>query len=78
MSDQFILKKDNGGFDVFGLNPGWNLDLTDNTTLNFNYQFYDVRPNGPDLVRAASLYNSLETSGEQELGDFQEKILNRL
>jgi hypothetical protein len=73
VSDQFILKKDSGGFDVFGLNPGWNIDLTDNTTLNFNYQFYYVRPKSPDLVRS-SLFNCIETYIEQDLGDFEGKF----
>ncbi len=73
VSDQFILKKDSGGFDVFGLNPGWNLDLTDNTTLNFNYQFYAVRPKSPDLDRS-SHFNCIETYIEQDLGDFDGKF----
>jgi len=71
-SDQFLIVKKNGGFDVLGINPGWNIDLTDNTTLNFNYQYY-FKQKTPNAV-SSSLGNDLETYIEQDIGDLTGKL----
>jgi hypothetical protein len=72
-SDQFLLVKKEGGFDVFSLNPGWDVDLTDNTTYNFNLQYYHFKAKTPDQIKG-SLASDLETYIEQDLGNFVGKF----
>jgi len=52
VSDQFILSKDSGGFDAFALNPGWNIDLGNDNTLNFNLTHYWFRAKTPLSIMA--------------------------
>lgn len=68
VSDQFLLMKKGGGFDVFGWNPGWNIDLTDNTTLNFNWQGYIFRSKSVNLI-GSSEASGLSTYIEQDIGN---------
>jgi hypothetical protein len=68
LSDQYVLPKKIAGFDAFCINPGWNIDLSDNTNLNFNYTRYFFNPNSSNLVRS-TLGNSLETYVSQWIGD---------
>lgn len=64
VSDQYLLIKQHGGFDIFGINPGWNIDFSDNTTLNFNFQYYHSRKNTPNYVKGG-LSSVLETYLDQ-------------
>lgn len=64
VSDQYLLIKQHGGFDIFGLNPGWDIDFSDNTTLNFNFQYYHSKKSTPNYVRAG-LSSVLETYFDQ-------------
>ncbi len=68
VSDKFIFVKDSGGFDVFALNPGWNIDLTDNTTLNFNLTHYWVRARTP-LSISADLSDNVESYIDHWIGE---------
>jgi hypothetical protein len=72
-SSQFLLIKPDGGFDVFGLNPGWDISFNPNTTLNFNYQYYAFKSKTPNLV-TSSLGNDLETYIDQYIGDLEGKF----
>jgi len=72
-SDQFLLVKKDGGFDVLGINPGWDVDITDNTSFDFNYQYYHFKAKTPDLVRS-SLNSDIESYISQDLGDFTGKL----
>jgi len=73
VSDQFVFAKKYSGFYVFGLNPGWDIDLTDNTTLGFSLQFYRVNPKADALLQS-SFNNELSTYIEQDVGDFEGKL----
>ncbi len=68
LGEQYILAKKKSGFDAFSFNPGWSIDLSDNTVLDFNYTHYIFGANTPNLVRS-SLSNSLETYVSQWIGD---------
>lgn len=68
-----LLKKPKGGFDVFRINPGWDIDLAENTTLDFNYTHYFFKKKTPQLIRSG-LNNALETYLEQDIGDFTGKL----
>lgn len=74
LNSQYILPKKISGFDVFCLNPGWDIDLSDNTTLNFNYTHYFFRSSTPNLIRS-SLSNDLETYISQWIGNFKAKLI---
>lgn len=69
-SDQFILLKDSGGFDAFAINPGWNIDLADNTTLNFNFTHYWFKAKTPLTIKS-DLSDVVETYIDQSLGDWE-------
>ena len=65
INDQYlILKGSKGGFDVFGVNPGYDWDISDNTTIDFNFQYYHFRKGTPNLIRG-SLSSDLETYLDQ-------------
>ncbi len=73
VTDQFLLMKKGGGFDVFGWNPGWNIDLTDNTTLNVNWQGYVFRRKSVNLI-GSSEASGLSTYIEQDMGNLTGKF----
>jgi hypothetical protein len=73
ISDQYVLPQKIVGFDAFCLNPGWDIDFGDNTTLNFNYTRYIFNPNSSNLVKS-TLGNSLETYIEQWIGNLRGKF----
>ncbi|HTB07874.1 MAG TPA: hypothetical protein VK806_13060 [Bacteroidia bacterium] len=73
VSDQFILAKKKSGFDAFCLNPGWSIDLTDYSTLNFNWTHYTFSKSSPNLIKS-SLNNSLEAYITQWVGNFRGKF----
>jgi hypothetical protein len=52
VDDQFLLVKKNGGFDVFTLNPGWDFDLSDNTTINGNLTFNSYKKKTPNTLKS--------------------------
>jgi len=72
-SVQDILIKKGGGFDAFDFNPGWNIDLSDNTTLNFNLSHYIFRAKTPVTIKS-DLSNSLETYIDQSVGETDFKL----
>lgn len=65
--DQYLLR---GGskYNAFAATPGWNIDLTDNTTLNFNYTHYFLGSNPPAFLISSDVSNSFETYIEQWIG----------
>jgi len=69
-SDQFVLLKDSGGFDAFAINPGWNIDLADNTTLNFNFTHYWFKAKTPLTIKS-DLSDVVETYIDQSLGEWE-------
>jgi hypothetical protein len=73
LSDQYVLIKKNGGFDAFGINPGWDIDLSENTTLNFNYQHYTFSGHSSQLIRS-SLSNALEGYITHDIGNLEGKL----
>lgn len=73
VSFQDILVKDSGGFDALQLNPGWDIDLAENTTLNFNVSHYTFRPKTPLTIRS-DLSNALETYIDQWVGETEGKF----
>ncbi len=74
-SDQFLLVKKNGGFDVFGLNLVWSGDLTDNTTVNLNFQSIIIfEAKTPNLLIQSSLSSDIESYISQDLCDFTGKL----
>ncbi len=75
-SDRFIFK-DSGGFDVFALNPGWNIDLTDNTTLNFNATQYWFKSRTPASIEA-DMSDAVETYIDHWFGETEGRLANRL
>jgi len=72
-SDQFLLVKKEGGFDVFGLNPGWDFDPGENTTVNLNYQYYGFKKKTPNEV-SSSLGNDIESYIEHYIGNLEGKF----
>ncbi|HTB30636.1 MAG TPA: hypothetical protein VK808_01335 [Bacteroidia bacterium] len=72
-SVQDILIKKGGGFDALDLNPGWNIDLADNTTLNFNYSHYVFRSGTPITIES-DLSNVLEGYIDQSIGETEGKF----
>lgn len=55
--DEFIpaskgVTKQQSGFDIFDLNPGWDFDLTDNTTFDVNLTYTYAKLRTPSLVRS--------------------------
>ena len=73
ISDQFILSKDSGGFDAFALNPGWNIDIADNTTLNFNLTHYWFKANTPLSIKA-DLSDVVETYIDHWFGETEARF----
>jgi hypothetical protein len=72
-SVQDILLKKGGGFDALDLNPGWNIDLADNSTLNFSYSHYLFREGTPVTIES-DLSNVLETYIDQWIGETEGKF----
>ncbi len=73
LTDQYLLMKRGGGFDVFGWNPGWNIDLTDKTTLNVNWQGYRFRGKSVNFI-GSSEADALSTYIEQDIGNLTGKF----
>jgi len=73
LSEQYLLPKKVAGFDAFCLNPGWDIDFGDNTTLDFSYTHYTFPSKSPNFIRS-SLSNSLESFVEQWLGNLRGKF----
>lgn len=60
VEDEYVLRPAKiQGFDLLSANPGWNIDLSDYTTLNFNYNRYFTK-NTPDIIKSNES-NTLET-----------------
>jgi hypothetical protein len=72
VSDEYFFYKKIQGFDAFCLNPGWDIDFGDNTTLDINYTHYSIK-NSPSIV-TAGLNNSLETYVTQWVGHLRGKL----
>jgi type 1 fimbria pilin len=74
--DQYLLLKKGGGFDVFNLNPGWNIDLSGNTTLNFSGQYYHFRDGKNKSVQLieSSLAEDLASYIEEDIGNLTGKF----
>ena len=73
MSFQDILVKKKGGFDALDLNPGWDITLADNTTLNVNYSHYTFKNGTPATIKS-DLSNSLATYIDQWVGQTEGKF----
>jgi hypothetical protein len=73
VSAQDILVKKAGGFDALDLTPGWNIDLADNTTLNFNLSHYIFRAGTPATIRS-DLSDAVETYLDQWIGETEGKF----
>jgi hypothetical protein len=73
VGDKDVLIKKGGGFDEFNLNPGWDFDVTDNTTLNLNYTFYHYKPGSSVLIKS-TMISTLEGYAEQDLGNLSGKL----
>ncbi len=67
-SVQDILAKKEGGFDALDINPGWNIDLADYTTLNINISHYVFRAGTPSTIRS-DLSDAIETYIDQWIGE---------
>ena len=57
VEDQFLfvgksVSKSRGGFDVFTANPGWDFDLSDNTSLDLNITYNYYKKKTPDLLKS--------------------------
>lgn len=71
--DQYII---GGGakYNVFAADPGWNIDLADNTTLNFNWSHYFLGAHPPELLATSDVSNAVETYIEQWVGETKGKF----
>jgi hypothetical protein len=72
-SVQDILIKKGGGFDAVDINPGWDISLADNTTLNVNYSKYFFRAGTPATIQS-DLSNALATYIDQWIGQTEGKF----
>lgn len=72
-SDQYVLPKKISGFDAFCLNPGWDVDITDDADWNINYTHYWFSANTVNLIKS-SLSNDLETYISQWIGNLKGKF----
>jgi hypothetical protein len=73
MSVQDILAKDSGGFDALDINPGWDITLGDNTTLNFNVSHYIFRAKTPLTIKS-DLSDEVATYIDQSIGNTDGKF----
>lgn len=73
LSFQDILIKKGGGFDALQLNPGWDIDLADNTTWNINYSHYTFKKGTPATIKS-DLSNEVATYIDQWVGQTEGKF----
>jgi hypothetical protein len=73
LSEQYLLPKKVAGFDAFCINPGWDIDLGDYTSLDFSYTHYSFPAKSPNFIKS-SLSNSLEGYFEQWIGKLRGKF----
>lgn len=69
VDDQYLIPvkgipKKRAGFDVFGLNPGWDWDVSDNTTINANITYNKFKAKTPNLIKS-NLFLTLESYLDQ-------------
>jgi hypothetical protein len=74
ISAQDILIKKGGGWDALDLNPGWNVDLADNTTLNINVAHFIFRDHTPLLLRS-DISDMTETYVDQSIVETEAKFI---
>jgi len=72
LSFQDILIK-KGGLDAMDINPGWDITLADNTTLNFNISHYTFRKGTPATIKS-DLSNEVATYIDQWVGETEGKF----
>ncbi len=71
--DQYII---GGGskYNAFAVDPGWNIDLADNTTLNFNWEHFFLGSHPPQILASVDISNTIETYIEQWIGETEGKL----
>lgn len=78
INEEYLLLPSNkgGGFDAFNVNPGWDINLTENSILNFSISHYTFNPGeAPALKELRSdLSNVFETYFEQWVGETRFKM----
>ncbi|MGP8217595.1 MAG: hypothetical protein ACLQQ4_18650 [Bacteroidia bacterium] len=73
LPERKVIPEKDAGFDDYCLNPGWDIDLTENTDWNIDYTHYFFSPNTANLVKS-SLSNDLETYVSQWIGNLKGKF----
>jgi hypothetical protein len=72
--DQDYLLGKGERYNAFGITPGWDIDLTDNTSLNFNLTHYFTSAHPPPSVISSDISNSIETYISQDMGEKEGKL----
>ena len=75
--DQYII---GGGskYNAFAVDPGWNIDLADNTTLNFNWSHFFLGNHPPQILASVDISNTIETYIEQNLQPLRIEIEHQI
>jgi hypothetical protein len=72
--DQDFLLGKGQKYNALAINPGWNIDVADNTTLNFNLTHYFIGAHPAPAAITSDVSNSFETYVSQDIGETEGKL----